>query len=165
MFQPWGRCSACSLINLPNLLIIFLNFLHSPLDVAQITTSFNHMPPLMCVHTSHRPYGYPFLMLCPWQWMHWDPWCNSQHFCCHCMGCWLSCGMKIITCASFNDIQFLSSMSWHYFYKICTLIDVVIANPMHVNLLLRSCITQGFTTFNTTQVKEMIDTPLINSSV
>ncbi len=71
----------------------------------------------MCVHTSHRAYGYPLLTLCSWQWMHWNPWCNSQHLCCHYMICWLSLVTRTITCASFNHIQLLLSMNWHYVYQ------------------------------------------------
>jgi hypothetical protein len=38
---------------------------------------------------------------------------------------------------------------------ICTLVDVVINNPMHVDLFFWSCPTQEFVTFNTTQTQEM----------
>jgi hypothetical protein len=41
--------------NLPNLLMIFLNFFYITLDVAWINTSFNCKPPLMCMHTSNWP--------------------------------------------------------------------------------------------------------------
>jgi hypothetical protein len=37
---------------------------------------------------------------------------------------------------------------------ICTLIDIVISDPMHVDLLLQSCTTQGFTESTATQTKE-----------
>jgi hypothetical protein len=50
--------------NLRNLSIIFSNFLHNILDAAHTATSFNCRPSLMCVHTSHQPYRYPFIMLC-----------------------------------------------------------------------------------------------------
>ncbi len=37
---------------------------------------------------------------------------------------------------------------------ICTLANIVIANPMRSNLLLQSCATQGFSAFDATQAKE-----------
>ncbi len=37
---------------------------------------------------------------------------------------------------------------------ICTLIDIVIADPMQVDLLPQSCTIQGFTTFDMAQAKE-----------
>jgi hypothetical protein len=58
--------------SIPNLLIIFPNFLHSTLYMIWITPSLNCKHPLMCMHTSHRPYGYPLLMLCSWQRTHWN---------------------------------------------------------------------------------------------
>jgi hypothetical protein len=33
MFWPWGKCLACSSINLPNLSIIFSNFFHIALNI------------------------------------------------------------------------------------------------------------------------------------
>jgi hypothetical protein len=71
----------------------------------------------MCMHTSHQPYGYPPLTLCSWQWTHWNPWCNLQHFWCHWAKCWFPRGTRTITCASFNHIQLFSSMSWHFIYQ------------------------------------------------
>jgi hypothetical protein len=48
---------------------------------------------------------------------------------------------------------------------ICTLIDVIIVDPTQTDLLLRSCVTQGFVASNTVQAQHIaIDTPLINSS-
>jgi hypothetical protein len=37
---------------------------------------------------------------------------------------------------------------------ICILIDIVISDPMHVDLLLQSCTTQGFADSNATQTKK-----------
>jgi hypothetical protein len=37
--------------------------------------------------------------------------------CRHCVRCWLSHGMRTITCVSFNHIQFLSLMNWHYAHQ------------------------------------------------
>jgi hypothetical protein len=47
-------------------------------------------------------------------------------------------------------------MSRHYAHQrgIRTLVNVVIPNPTQEDLLLRSCATQGFGTFDTTQAKE-----------
>jgi len=59
MFSPRGKRLAYGLTNFPNLLIIFPNFLHNTLYATWITPSFNCRHPLMCVHTSHQPYGYP----------------------------------------------------------------------------------------------------------
>jgi hypothetical protein len=62
-----GCALGYNLTHLPNLSIIFSIFFHNVLDAAQITTSFNcnPPPPFMCVHTSHRPYKYPPLILYP----------------------------------------------------------------------------------------------------
>jgi len=38
--------------------------------------------------------------------------------------------------------------------EICTLIDSVISDPMHVDLLLQSCTTQGFANSNATRTEE-----------
>jgi len=108
-----GQALVYSSTNFPNLSIIFPKFSHNVLDTTQTTTSFNCMHPLMCVHTSHWPYGCPPLTLHPWQWAHWDLRCNSWHFCCHCVRCWLPCGTNTTTCTSFNHIQFLPLTSWH----------------------------------------------------
>jgi hypothetical protein len=83
------------------------------LDVIWNTPSSNCRYLLMCVHSSHRPYGYPPFTMCSWQRVHKNPWCNSWHLCCHCARCWLPHGTKIITCVSFNCIQLFLLMSWH----------------------------------------------------
>jgi hypothetical protein len=99
--------------NFPNLSIIFSNFFHNTLYTTWVTPSFNCKHPLLCVHTSHWPYGYPLLMLHSWQRMHQNPWCNLWHLCCHCIRCWLPCGTRTITCTSFNYIQLLLSTNQH----------------------------------------------------
>jgi hypothetical protein len=76
MFRPWGGCLAYSSTNLPNLLIIFPNFLHNTSNVVWTTTSFNCGLPLMCVHTFHWPCMHLFLMLHPSQWAHMDQRCS-----------------------------------------------------------------------------------------
>ncbi len=100
-FQPWGECLAYILTNLPSLLIIFFYFFHNALNVDWTTKSFNCKYFLMHVFTSHWPYGYPPLMLHPWQWVHKNPWCSLWHLYCHYQ---LPCGTKTITCASFNHV-------------------------------------------------------------
>jgi hypothetical protein len=111
---PYRGCLLYNSSNLPNLLIIFPNFLYITSDVAWINTSFNYKPPpplpptpQMCMHTSNWPYECSPFMLCPWQWMHGDPWCNPQHFCCNCAKCWLICGTRTTTCTFFNNVRFL----------------------------------------------------------
>jgi hypothetical protein len=89
MFWPQGGCLAYSLISL---LIIFPMIFHNALNT--ITTSFDYKYPLMRVHTSHRCYKCPPFMLHSRQWAHRHPWCNLWCFYCHCMKCWLPCGMK-----------------------------------------------------------------------
>jgi hypothetical protein len=106
--------------------------------------------------------------------MHWNPWCNSQQLCCHCLRCWLPCGSRTITCVSFNHIQFHLLTSQHCAYQrwhshlswwvdivltkddIHILVDIVIADPMWTFSRPQSCITQGFATSNVTQAKERI---------
>ncbi len=110
-------CLAYNSTNFPSLSIIFPNFLDNASDVIHIITSFNCKIPLMCVHTSHRPYGYPSLMLHSWQWTHGDPWWSLWHFCRHCARCWLPCGMRITTCTSLSHFQFLPLTNWHCIHQ------------------------------------------------
>jgi hypothetical protein len=117
MFWPRGGHLAYSSNNLPNLSIILFIYFHNTLYATWTTPSFNHKHLLMCVHTSHQPYGYPPFTLCSWQWMHWNSRCNLRHLCHHCTRCWLPCGTKTITCASFNHIQFLLLTNRHYAYQ------------------------------------------------
>ncbi len=113
MFWAKGRCLAYSLTNLPRLLINFLSLFHCTWSTTWTISSLNCMYPLIHVHISHRPYGYPFLTLCSWQWEHKNPWCNLWHLCCHCVRCWLPCGARIITCVFFKHIQIFLSMNQH----------------------------------------------------
>ncbi len=82
-----------------------------------ITPSLNCKYPFVHVHTSHRSYGYSPLTLCSWQQTQNNSWCNLWHLCWHHVKCWLSYGMKTITCTLFNHIQFLSLMNWHCVHK------------------------------------------------
>jgi len=152
MFWPKGRHVIYNSISLPNLSIIFPNFLHNSSYMTLTTPSFNYKHPLMCAHTSHRPYGYSPLTLCSWQQTHWNPWCNEHHFCCHCIRCVFPRGTRTIVCASFNHIQQVNIVLTKD--GICTLANVIIANPMRTNWLPRSCATQGFVASNAAQVKE-----------
>ncbi len=79
----------------------------------KLPPSFNCKYPSMCVHTSHRPYEYSFLMLCSWQWVHRNSWCSFWHLCSCCVGCWLLCEVRTITCAFFKHVQFFLLMSRH----------------------------------------------------
>jgi hypothetical protein len=117
MFLLKDRHLVYNLVSLPNLSIIFSNFLHCSSYATWSTPSFNCRHPSMCMHTTHRPYGYPFFMLCSRQWMHWNPWCNLWHFFHHCVRCLFPCGTRTITCVSFNHIQLLLLMSWHCAYQ------------------------------------------------
>jgi hypothetical protein len=152
IFWPKGRHLIYNSISLPNLSIIFPNFLHNTLYMTLTTPSLNYKHPLMCVHTSHRPYGYPPLTLCSWQQTHWNPWCNVLHFCCHCARCVFPRGMRTIVCASFDHIQQVNIVLTKD--GICTLANIIIINPMRTDLLPQSCAIQGFTTSYVTQTKE-----------
>jgi hypothetical protein len=49
---------------------------------------------------------------------------------------------------------------------ICTIVDVVIVNPMRMDLLPQSCETQKFVALNVVQAKKKVivtNTPLINA--
>jgi hypothetical protein len=76
IFWLKGKCLAYNSTSFPYLLIIFPSFFHNTLNTTWTTPSLNCKYPLMRVHTSHQPYGYPFLMLFSWQWTHMNPWCN-----------------------------------------------------------------------------------------
>jgi hypothetical protein len=152
IFWPKGRHLIYNSISLPNLSIIFPNFLHNTLYMTLTTPSLNYKHPLMCVHTSHRPYGYPPLTLCSWQQTHWNPWCNVLHFCCHCARCVFPRGMRTIVCASFDHIQQVNIVLTKD--GICTLANIIIINPMRTDLLPQSCAIQGFVASNAAQVKE-----------
>jgi len=135
----------------PSLLIIFPNFVHSVSYTTWTTPLFYCKYPSMCVHTSHRPIGYPPLMLCSWQQTHGNPWCSSWHICYHCVTCWLPYGMKITICTAFNRVQFLSLMGWHCPHQRWHLHF----NQLNADrLLLRSCTIQRFAPFDVIQVKK-----------
>jgi hypothetical protein len=51
MFWPWGGHLTYNLTNFPNLLIIFLSFFHSALNMTCTTTSLNcRYPSMLCTH-------------------------------------------------------------------------------------------------------------------
>ncbi len=104
---------AYNLTNFPRFSINF-NLLHNTSNTTW-NTHCRHL--LMHVHTSHRPYGYPFFTLCSWQQAHMNPWCNLWHFCCHYVGCWFPSGVKITTRVSFKHVQLFPSMSRHYVHQ------------------------------------------------
>ncbi len=73
LFWVRGRHLAYNSTNLLSLLIIFPNFLHNISYVTYIIPSSNRKQTLICVYTSHRPYGYPPFTLCSWRRTHWNP--------------------------------------------------------------------------------------------
>jgi len=156
MFWPKGKCLVYSSTNLPKLSTSFLDLFHNALNMTWITPLLKYMYPSMCVHTSHQPYGYPPFMLCSWQWVHMNPWCNLWYLCCHCEGCWFPCGIRTNTCVSFKHFQLFLLTSQHVFTKndICTLVNIAIANPIWMDLLPWSCTTQGFVTSNAVQANK-----------
>ncbi len=93
-------CARLQLINLFSLLISSPNFSTS------LWTWFGLSHPsiasiLSCIHTHLIDFMGIHLLHCT----HGNPWCSSQHLCCHCARCWLPHGVKTIICASFNHTQ------------------------------------------------------------
>jgi hypothetical protein len=157
MFQTWGGCLAYSSTNLSNLLIIFPNFLHNTSNIVR-TTHFSIVGFLqcMCMH----PINF-----------------TSIHFLCctHANECTWTHDVVYNTFATivqdvdfhggweqlhaFFSVTFNSSHLWVDIeftkYGIHALVDNVIIDSTHANLLFRSCTTQGFATFNVAQTKKM----------
>jgi hypothetical protein len=48
-------------------------YLHNALDMIYTTTSCNYMPPSMCMHTFHWPYGYPLIYIALMAMNAWGP--------------------------------------------------------------------------------------------
>jgi len=136
--------------NLLKLSINFPNLLHNILNMTWTTPFLNCRYLSMCVHTSHWPYGYPFLTLCSWQWAHKNPWCSLQHLCYHCVGCYFHMGWEQLHALFSNTLIPLVNKSKD---GICTFVNIDITNPTQANLLPQSCATQGFVAF-VPQVKE-----------
>jgi hypothetical protein len=139
-----------NLTSLPSPSINFLSLFNSALNKIEFSCKY----PLMCVHTSHQPYGYPPFTLCSCQWAHKNPWCSLQHFYYHCVGCWLLDGVNITTRTSFKHVQLFLSMNQHYAHqrwhshpscRCC-------CDPMQADLLSQSYTTQGFDAYNVFQV-------------
>jgi len=59
MFWSKSGCLAYNLTNFPRVPINFPDFFHNISNMTWTAPSFNCKYPLMCVHTSHQPYGYP----------------------------------------------------------------------------------------------------------
>jgi len=57
--------------------INFHSLFHNALNTTWTAPSLNCKYPLMCVHTSHQPYGFPPFTSCSWQQVHMNPWCSS----------------------------------------------------------------------------------------
>jgi len=108
MFWPRGECLTYSPTNLPMFSINFPSLFHKVSYTTWIAPSFNCRYPLMHVHTSQWPYGYPPLTLCSWQWTHKNPWCNLWHLYCHCARCWFQCRAKIITFLQTHSTPFVN---------------------------------------------------------
>jgi hypothetical protein len=104
---------------------------------------FTHPIDLMGIHLLHCANGNKNI-------------CSSQHFCRHCVRNWLSCGMRTITCISFNNVQLFSFINPYCAHQrwIHTLTNVVIGDPTCTDLFLWSCTTQKFIASNVIQVKE-----------
>jgi hypothetical protein len=88
-------------------------FFYSSSNMIWITPSLNCKYPLVHVHTCHWSYGHSLVTLHSWQWTQRNSWCSLWHLCWHRVRCWLPRGTKIITCTSFNHIQFFSLMNQH----------------------------------------------------
>jgi hypothetical protein len=137
LFWPRGKCLVYNSTNLSNLLIIFPNFLHNTLYATWITSSFNCKYPLMCVHTLHRPYGYPLLMLSSWQRMHWNPCAIYDTFAASAWDVGFHVGQEQLYVllsttlnSSYQRVDIVLTKN-----DIHTLTDVVIANPTQADLL------------------------------
>ncbi len=115
MFSPRGKHLAYNSTNLPNLFDylpqFFAQYFIHNLDypILQLHASFD-----VCAHIPLTLWGSTSYVVLMAMNAHWNPWCNSQHLCHHCMKCWFPHGIKIVTCASFNHIQFLSSTNRHF---------------------------------------------------
>jgi hypothetical protein len=131
--------------NFPNLSIIFPAFLHSASNATQTTTSFNCKPPPMCVHTSYWPYRYAPLMLCPWQQAHETHDVVHDIFVAIVWNVSFHMGQKQLHAFSLTTLNSSHRRVDIVLTKdeICTLVDVLIIDPTHANLLPRSCTTHG----------------------
>ncbi len=118
MFWSRGGCLASNSINFPNFSITFSSFFHNTSYVVWTTTSFNckhpsnvcaHIPSTLWVSTFYVVFIIMNALEPMMQFA--TPLPPLRKY-------WLPCGMKIITCASFNHIQFLSLTSWHCVYQI-----------------------------------------------
>ncbi len=155
MFWTKGGQLAYNSTSLLSLSIIFPIFFHNTLYAIWTTPSLNCGYPLMRVHTSHWPYGYPLFTLHSWQRMHLNSWCSSWHLCHHYTRCWFTCGMKKLHVLPSTRFNFSCSRVNVLFTKdgIRTLINVVIANPTWANSLHLFCTIQKFATSNVAQAK------------
>jgi hypothetical protein len=126
--------------------LLFSPIFYTTLYTTWITPSLNCKHPLMCVHTSHQPYGYPAFTMCSWQRMHWNDDAIYDTFATIMWNVGFHVGWEQLhafistTFNSFHrqiDIVFTKN-------AFCTLANVVIANPMQTNLRPQSCTTQGF---------------------
>jgi len=149
MFWPRGGRLAYSLTSFPNLLIIFYSFFHIISYMICITPSLNYRHPIdpMGIHLLCYAHGNE---------------CTVTHDAIH------DTFAVITRNASFHmereQLHVFRSTIFNSFCQrvnvlftknnICTLADVVIIDPMRMDLFPRSCATQRFVTFDTTQAKE-----------
>jgi hypothetical protein len=156
LFWPWGGCSAYSLINLPNLSIIFPNFPHSVSNTAQTTTSFNCKPP-WCVCTHPINFMGIHVLCCT----HGNE-CMGTHDVVH--DTFAVIARDVGFYMGWEQLHAKPSTTLNSFHQqvdivftkngIRTLVDIVIADPMHVDLFPQSCTTQGFATSDAAQAKK-----------
>ncbi len=137
-YGPRASAWLTSSTSLPNLLIIFPNFLHNIWYMTWTTPSFNYRHPLMCVHTSHWLYGDWPLMFCSWQWTHIETHDAIRNT-------FATIGWNIGFHVGQKQLHALLSTTFNSFRQridivftkdgIHTLADIVIANPMQIDLL------------------------------
>jgi len=109
----------------------------------------------MHVHTSHQSYVYPPFMLCPWQRVHKNPWCNLQHFCYHSQDDNFHMGWKqlhVLPLTTFNSFCWRTNIVFNK-DGIRTLANVATVNPMWMDVLSHFYTIQGITTFIAAQAK------------
>jgi hypothetical protein len=126
MFWFRSGCLAYNLTNFPRVLINFPDFFHNISNMTWTAPSLNCKYPLMCVHTSHQPYGYP-----PLHCAHDNKHIRTHGAVCDTFvaivrGVWLSHGARTTTCAFFKHLQFLPLISqycahqrWHLHFSRC----------------------------------------------
>jgi hypothetical protein len=122
MFWPRSGHLTYNSTNLPNLLIILPIFsMVFQTRLGLLHLSIRSIIRCMCTHLIDPMVSTSCIVL-----MAMNAWCSSQHLFCHYVKCWLPCGMRLTTCASFNHIQLLLStiqhcahQKWHLHFSRC----------------------------------------------